>query len=107
MELRGSFDYNGFLSNFERDIKSLFQIDQFTDEVQNNFGKLAIKYKVGLRLFLFFTSGTQNIWWVASPFCVSQFSSEEKNEYFYTRQKIYKYPSEHFLNQSIIVLPQI
>ena len=33
MELRGSFHYDGFESNSERDIKSVFQIDyQFTGE---------------------------------------------------------------------------
>ena len=32
MELRRSSHYDGFESNSERDIKSVFQIDQFTDE---------------------------------------------------------------------------
>ena len=38
MELRGSFHYDGFESNSERDIKSVFQIDyQFTDEKSREF----------------------------------------------------------------------
>ena len=47
------FHYDGFEINSERDIKSLFQVDYyFTDEKsKRNFGKLAIKYKLGLRLF--------------------------------------------------------
>ena len=32
MELRRSSDYDGFESNSERDIKSVFKIYQFTDE---------------------------------------------------------------------------
>ena len=69
------FHYDGFEINSERDIKSLFQVDYyFTDEKsKRNFGKLAIKYKLGLRLFFFFTSTIQNIWCVAhSAICVLQ-----------------------------------
>ena len=70
MELRRSSHYDGFESNSERDIKSVFHIDyQFIGEKssQRNFGKLAIKYKLGLRIFLFFTSKTQYL--VHCPFC--------------------------------------
>ena len=47
MELRRNAHYGGFESNFEGDIKSVFQIDQFTDEVWSNSGKLTIKKKQG------------------------------------------------------------
>ena len=83
MELRRGSHYDGFEINSERDIKSVFQIDyQFADEEsRKTFGKLAIKYKLGLRLFLFFTSKTQNIWCVAhSIICVLQGLRKEKNE---------------------------
>ena len=55
------FHYDGFEINSERDIKSLFQVDYyFTDEKsKRNFGKLAIKYKLG---FLFFTSKHRIFW---------------------------------------------
>ena len=61
MELTRSSNYDGFESNFESDIESVFQIDQLTAEVQSNFGKLEIKYKIGLRLFLFSKFGAKNI----------------------------------------------
>ena len=51
MELRRSSNCNGFESNFERDIRGVFQIDWFADEVWSNFGKLAVKDKIGLRTF--------------------------------------------------------
>ena len=65
MELRISSHYDGFESNSERDIKSVFQIDYYFTE--RTFGKLAIKYKLELRLFLFFTSKTEYL--VRWPFC--------------------------------------
>ena len=66
-------------------LKAYFRLISSLMKSQSNFGKLEIKYKIGLRLFLFFTSGTQNIWCVAHPFCVLQGLKEEKNEYVYTR----------------------
>ena len=81
MELKRSCHYDGFDINSERDIKSVFPIgSQFTDHneksgFQRNFGKLAIKFKLGLRLSLFFTSRTQNIWCVThSVICVLGYS---------------------------------
>ena len=41
-------------------------------KAQSNFGKLPIKCKIGLRLFLFFPSGTKNIWRIAHSVCVLQ-----------------------------------
>ena len=64
MKLRRSSHYGGFKSNSERDIKSVFQTDVANNlsELMRNFRKHAIKYILGLRHFLFFTSKTQNIW---------------------------------------------
>ena len=58
MELRRSSHYDGLKNKFEGDIKSIFQ------KFQNNFGNLEVKYKIVLRIFLFFASGTQTIWCV-------------------------------------------
>ena len=71
MKLRRNSYYDGFENNFERDIKRVVQMDWFTDEVLSSFGQLAIGYKMGMRLFSFFTSGTQQkIWCVAySMYC--------------------------------------
>ena len=53
----------GILKAYFRRISSLMKF-------QSNFEKLEVKYKIGLRLFLFFTSGTQNIWCIAhSMYC--------------------------------------
>ena len=77
---------------------------------QSNFGKLAIKYKIGLRL-LFFTAETQNIWHIVHCILHGVFQGwnlrEEKNKYVYARQKIYGYPSNDFSNQPQKVLPLI
>ena len=43
MELKTSFHYDGFESNFERDIKSVFKIDQLTDEITEQFWKACDK----------------------------------------------------------------
>ena len=71
MELRKSAHHYGFENNSERDIKSVFQIDYyFTDEKSREIVESLQKYKLGLRLFLFFTFKTQNIWCVAhSVYC--------------------------------------
>ena len=51
-------------------LKAYFRLISSLMKSQSNFGKLEIKYKIGLRLFLFFTSGTQNIWCIAhSVYC--------------------------------------
>ena len=51
-------------------LKAYFRLINSLMKPQCTFGKLAIKYKIGLRLFLFFTSGTQNIWCIAhSVYC--------------------------------------
>ena len=65
MELRRNSHYDGFETNFERDIKRLVQMDQFTDEVKSSFGQLAIEYKTGVRIFSLFTYRAHNIWCVA------------------------------------------
>ena len=83
MELRRCSRYDGCESKFERHIKRVFQIDQFTDEVQSNFGKLAIQNKVRLRACL----GHRKFG--ALPIqCIAGFKDEE-SEQVYTRQKIY------------------
>ena len=41
--------------------KAYFTLISSLVKSQSNFGELEIKYKIGLQLFLFFTSGTQNI----------------------------------------------
>ena len=68
MKLRRSSRCDRFESNFERDIKRIFQIDSFTDEIYSIFGKFAIKCKVEQRIILSFASGTQNIWCVTYSF---------------------------------------
>ena len=51
-------------------IEKKFHYDGFEINSERNFGKLAIKYKLGLRLFSFFT---QNIWCVVhSAICLLQ-----------------------------------
>ena len=42
-------------------LKAYFKLINSLMKSQNNFEKLAMKYKIGLRLSLFFTFGTQNI----------------------------------------------
>ena len=70
MELKRSSHYDGFESNFERDIESVYRLISSLMKSLSNFGKLAIKHKIGLRLFLCYTSGTQNIWCIAhSVYC--------------------------------------
>ena len=59
-------------------LKAYFRLISSLIKSQSNFGKLAIKYNIGLRLFLFFTSGAQNIWCIAH--CVLQGLREEKNK---------------------------
>ena len=67
----------GFQTNFEWDIKRVVQIDLFTDDVQSNFGELA-RDKIGWRLFLFSTFGTQNLWCVAHSMHSAGFKGREK-----------------------------
>ena len=42
-------------------LKMYFRMISSLMKAQSNSRKLAIKYKIGLRLFLLFTFGTQNI----------------------------------------------
>ena len=46
-------------------LKVYFRLISSLIRSQSNFGKLAIKCKIELKLFLFFTSGTQNYWRIA------------------------------------------
>ena len=71
MELKRSSHYDGFLRVILKGIlKVYFRLISSLMKSQSNFGKLEIKYKTGLKLFLFFTSGTQNIWCIAhSVYC--------------------------------------
>ena len=70
MILKRSSHYDGFESNFEGNIKSVPRLISSLMKSQSNFGKLVIKYEIGLRLFFFFTSGTLNIWCIAhSVYC--------------------------------------
>ena len=75
-------------------LKAYFRLINSLMKSQSNFGKLAIKYKMRLRLFLFLTSGTQNIWYIAQIFC----TREEKISKFIPDRKYItaSYPSEHF-----------
>ena len=62
--------------------------------LMRNFGKLAIKYKLGLRLFLFFTCKAHSIWCVAhSVYCRVQ----GKRKFLHDRKYIAIH--QHFLNQ--------
>ena len=57
-------------------LKAYFGLISSLMKSQSNFGKLVIKYKLGLRHFLFFTSGKQN---VALPLlCIAGFKGREK-----------------------------
>ena len=40
-------------------LKAYFRLISSLIKSQSNFGKLAMNYKIGLRIFLFFTSGTK------------------------------------------------
>ena len=58
-------------------LKAYFRLISSLMESQNNFGKLSIKYKIGLRLFFFFTSETHNIWYI-TILCIGGFKGREK-----------------------------
>ena len=83
--------------NLKGILKAYFRLISSLMKSQSNFGKLAKKYKIGLQLFLFFRSGTQNIWCVAHSVYYS----------VQGKRKINTFIPEHFLNQSEKVLPQI
>ena len=86
MELRKSFHYDGFEINSERDIKSIsdwlsVHHSLILMRILEKFGKLAIKYRLGLKLILFFTTKTQNIWCVThSVICIGLFQKKSKQE---------------------------
>ena len=61
MELKGSSHCDGFEINFESDIKVYFRLISSLITSHSNFGNLTVKFKIGLRLLLLLTSGTQNI----------------------------------------------
>ena len=46
-------------------LTAYFRLINSVMKSESNFGKLSIKYKIGLRLFVLFTSGTHNIWRIA------------------------------------------
>ena len=46
-------------------LKAYFRLISSLMKSKSNFGKLGIKYKIGFKLFLFFTSAIQNIWCIA------------------------------------------
>ena len=72
----------------------------------SNFVKLEIKCKIGLRFFLFFTFGTQNIWCIAhSVYCRVQ--GKRKIDKFIPDRKYIAIHQEHFSSQWEKVLPQI
>ena len=89
-------------------LKMYFRLISSLMKAQSNFGKLAIKYKIGLRLFLFFTSGTQIIWRIShSVYCKVQ-GKRKISKFIPGRKYIGScYPAEHFSNQPQKVLPQI
>ena len=61
---------DGFGTKFERNIKRVVWINQFTNLVWSYFGQLAIEYKMELGFILFPASETQNIKCVAhSLYC--------------------------------------
>ena len=60
-------------------LKSYFRLISSLMKSQSNFGKLAIKYKMGLRLFLFSTSGLGHKIFAALPIlCIAGFKGREK-----------------------------
>ena len=60
------------------------------DEVWSNFGELPIKHKVGLRLFMFSTSGLGHIIFAALPIlCIAGFKGREKWICLYQTENIY------------------
>ena len=65
MTLKKSSNYDGFESNLKGVSKAYFRLICSLMKSQSNIGKLAIKFKIGLILFLLFTYGTQNIWYDA------------------------------------------
>ena len=69
-------------------MKRVVQIDQFIDEVSSNFGELAIKYKMGLRLILFSTSGTHNLWCVTHSMYCRLSGKRKMNNYIRDRKYI-------------------
>ena len=62
------------------------------DEVQSNFGELAIKYKMELRLFLFSATGLRHITFAALPILsIAGFKRKKKNTFIRNRNI---YPSK-------------
>ena len=86
-------------------VKAYFRLISSLNKSQNNFGNFAIKYKIGLRLFLFFTSGTQNIWCVAHSVNF-RVEGKRKIDKFIADRKNIAIPLSIF-NQPEKVLPQI
>ena len=61
-------------------LKAYFRLISSPMKSQSNFGKLAMKYKIGLRLFLFFLFIWDTEYLVYCPLCVLQGLREEKNK---------------------------
>ena len=58
-------------------LKTYFRLISSMLKSQSSFGKFVIKYKIELKLFLFLTSGTQNISCIAhSVYCKERFLSQ-------------------------------
>ena len=88
-------------------LKVYFRLISSLMESQSNFGELVIKYKIELKLFLFFTSETQNIWCIAHSVYCSVWGKRKVNKFIPDKKYRYNYPSEHFRDQFEKVLSQI
>ena len=77
-------------------LKVNFRLISWMMKSQSNFGKLAIKCKIGLRLFLFFLFGTQNIWCIAYSVYFMVWGKRKINKFIPDGKYIARYPSEHF-----------
>ena len=86
-------------------LKVYFRLISSLMKSQSNFGKLAIKYEIGLRLFLFFIPETQNIWCIAHSVYYRQGGNTKINKFIPDRKYIASHQS--ISNQSEKVLPQI
>ena len=89
----------------KRILKAYFRLISSLMKSHSNSGKFSIKYKIGLTLFLFFISGTQNIWCIAHSMYCRIWGNRKINKFILDRKYIPIYQS--ISNQSEKVLLQI
>ena len=70
-------------------LKVYFRLISLLMKSHSNFGKLTIKCKIGLRLFLFFTSGAQNVKFIPDRkyIAIHQSISPTNQKKFYPRYR--------------------